>query len=161
MRALAIIILTALVAVAPVRAENPVWTTEVRVDGIFGGDSNARIQEVTAMLKAADQKILDLKILAKNGYGKILRAAVLHTCSLPINQAVLDESQALRVSIDGIWGGNSAGRIAEQVATLKSAEQVIIRIQVTAYNGYGKILGANIYHISKYKYDALMNGGAH
>lgn len=156
MRTLMMIVLIALVAVAPVRAENPVWTTEVRIDGIFGGNSDGRIQEISQMLKAADQKILDLKILARNGYGKILRAAILHTSVLPLNQAVLDEAKALRVTIDGIWGGNSARAIASQVATLKATEQVIIRVEATAYNGYGKILAAHIYYLSKYKYEALI-----
>ena len=153
---LAIIILTALMAVSPVRAENPTWSTDVRIDGIFGGDSNGRIQEITEMLKAADQKILDLKILARNGYGKILHAQILHTSILPLNDAVLAEAKALRVTIDGIWGGNSARAIASQVATLKSAEQVIIRVEATSYNGYGKILAANVYYLSKFKYDALI-----
>lgn len=156
MRFLAMMIFSIVFAVSPCLAENPVFTTEIRIDGIFGGNADGRIQEVVQMLKAADQKILDLKVLARNGYGKILRAAVLHTCSLPVNAQVLEEAQKLRVTIDGIWGGNSAGRIAQQVATLKSAEQVILRVEVTAYNGYGKILAANIHHISKYKYDALM-----
>jgi hypothetical protein len=155
MRSFAIIIWTAFLSVSSALAGNPVWTTEVRVDGIFGGDSQGRIRDIVEMLKAGDQKIGDVKVLAQNGYGKILRAAVLHSCSFPIDQAVLDETSVLRVSIDGIWGGSSTGRIISQIQTLKAAEQKIVRVEITSYNGYGKILGANIHHISKYKYESL------
>lgn len=157
MRFLAIMILSIVLAVSPSHAAtNPVYTLKVHIDGIFGGSSDAKIQECIAMLKNADQKILDMKVLARNGYGKILAAAVEHTPAYPINAQVSEEAQKLRVTIDGIWGGNSYGRITQQVNTLKSAEQIILRIEVTAINGYGKILGANIHHISKYKYEALM-----
>ena len=58
-----------------------------------------------------------------------------------------------------VGNASDVASIASQVATLKSAEQVIIRVEATSYNGYGKILSANIYHLSKYKYDALMSAG--
>jgi hypothetical protein len=56
-----------------------------------------------------------------------------------------------RVTIDGIWGGNPCSEILDMVRTLKSAEQEIVRVEVTGVNGYGKILSANVYHLSMYK----------
>lgn len=159
MRASKLIVLGLVLAAAfsgAVRAEEPKYVTQVIIDGIFGGGADGRIQEVVQMLKDGEQKILDVEILARNGYGKILRAAVHHSPTFPVNTAVLEEMKALRVSIDGIWGGNSTDRIRQQVATLKAAEQKIVRIEVTGYNGYGKILSANIWHISKYKYETLI-----
>jgi hypothetical protein len=144
-------------APSPAPAGNPVYQTHVYIDGIFGGDSQGRIREVVDMLKNGDQKILDVKVLGQNAYGKILHAAVVHTSALNVTPAVMEEAKVLRVTIDGIWGGNSCQRISSQISTLKAAEQKILRVEVTGYNGYGKILSANIHYISTYRYDAITN----
>lgn len=134
----------------------PQYSMPVHIDGIFGGNSQGRIQEVVQMLKNADQAIDDVQITSHNGYGKVLGANVLHHPNFAVNQAVLQNAKVQSVAIDGIWGGDSCVRINQAVGTLHAAEQRILNVEVSGENGYGKILGANIYYISNFAYQNLM-----
>ncbi|MBF0543513.1 MAG: hypothetical protein HQM08_03725 [Candidatus Riflebacteria bacterium] len=135
---------------------NPVYEFKVWVQGIVTSHAERLAAQAASMLKAADQNVLEIKITSTNGYGVPCSAVVRFTCRYPINDAVLKEKQVSCVSIDGIWGGDSFGRISQQVSVLKCADIIVLGVFPTSYNGYGKICSAQIWTISKARYEEIM-----
>lgn len=135
---------------------NPASRIEIYGDGIMRPRAMQDTEAMVKLLKELGHAILDVQILARNGYGKILKTAIQHTPSFRINDEVLKGVTTTNVRVDGLFGGDSIQKIGEMARMLQTADQLIVDIRVTATNGYGKILAADIVHISKYKYDSIM-----
>lgn len=135
---------------------NPEYLFKVWVQGIMTKNADVEAAKAAQMLKFADQNVLEIQITSKNGYGAALAAQVRYTCKYPFNDAVLAEKSISTVSIDGIWGGDSFAKISNQIQILKCADVIVLNVIPTSHNGYGKICSAQIWTITKAKYDAIM-----
>ena len=127
----------------------PVYTRD-----LFGSPE-ARIQEVTDMLRQADQHIDRVEVVQQNGAGEILQSKVLHHPAFPVNDRVLEAARSQDVVTRELFG-SPISKINNRVSMLKSAEQKILNVSVTHRNGAGEILAARIDHISQSTYNALI-----
>lgn len=99
---------------------------------------------------------MDVQLNSYNGYGTPLGADVTYTPAVEVNAAVMQKAKSTQINTDGIFGSSLAGKVMNTVRMLKAADQVILGVQITSVNGYGKPLSAVIQHISSFVYDTII-----
>lgn len=136
---------------------NPVFAMKVNINGLLSGNPQEKIQEIINMLNTGNQNIVGIKTICTNAKGRISGALIEHSPDFPVNSAVMSQSSKTGVITEGLFSGNPCNRVKDTIKIIQSSERMVTNVDITGYNNQGKITSVMVYHISKHKYDSLMN----
>ncbi len=146
-------------AAAPAWMDNPVGRISISGTQIRAIEATQAMERV---LEDADHVVLDKWKATRHDddLGRIQRTEILHTPAFRVNAGVVKNAATTGVRVNGKFGGDAVGKIGEAVRMLRASGRKILDIRVTSTSEYGKILAADVVHISKRDYDSIMSGAA-